>query len=881
MAPLSLNDRVNLSATIGTWLGSLFTAIGLIAVLSQLRAILVSNRTRQERFVSRAAGIWSSCFNIQTVQGEGTVEQAAPALAGWMQTVYLNDRTTKLMQSDTRVAGTSSWSKLFAQCSIGPSELVSYGGNDALVLPVGSTSRRAPTQADLRIEDGKLEYGFSATEFAALLIMAGLSSDDFKAKGTSSSVGYLGTMHLADYGPFSQIAHFDPHAGTKIMEVELTRLVHDVPIQAAIHVALGILRLSPKRGERQWIVLPSHIQQSEGLAENQPQQFRNWTELPRTNQLNKVRYNIEQLALVSGGDILTYSNGSIKLVAHEKQVMNTIQQASGLVIPSEPRQGAAMLGAYAVDALRPWALLPIAPKHFLEGFADIIRPFVATREETLGELSNRLRLLPAEGTFAGPKSGWKDAQEQIDSLNCIGDIKTEFFCRSSNYCAYYYEAMVKVFKDAGLPFQTVRRRLAAEVAFQMLKSATAYPNAGDSTDEKEHRSMFISKLLSHLDEDSPPQNKEARIPYQQNPFEAGNSDHGEITWAVKIYATYLWGWLHDRQETDAFHFLAGLSTGILSASLLQPADLLKTRVQQSHSTSLLHTFQHITRGPNSLRHLWRGTLPSVIRTGLGSALYFSTLNALRQHVFRSNLLASAGVVTISSPPGATRPSSSSSSSSSSLPQLSNLANLTTGAIARASAGLIMMPITVIKVRYESSLYSYTSLLSASSSIFKQEGLKGFFAGFGATAIRDAPYAGLYVVFYEQSKRYLSSLKDVAAPLSSSSSSSNTGSVLGEKMKNSSAISVNFLSGALAAGLATTITNPFDAVKTRLQLMPGRYANMVQASRQMIREEGFRSLFDGLGLRAGRKAISSALAWTVYEELVRRAETRWTEADVSL
>ncbi len=178
-----------------------------------------------------------------------------------------------------------------------------------------------------------------------------------------------------------------------------------------------------------------------------------------------------------------------------------------------------------------------------------------------------------------------------------------------------------------------------------------------------------------------------------------------------------------------------------------------------------------------------------------------------------------------------------------------------------------MPITVIKVRYESSLYSYKSLLGAGSAILKHEGVKGFFSGFGATAIRDAPYAGLYVVFYEQSKRRLSQLKNVT--------------VSSGEMKTASSAPINFISGILAAGLATAITNPFDAVKTRLQLMPGKYANMVQATRQMVREEGARTLLDGLGLRMGRKAVSSALAWTLYEELVRRAETKWTEADASL
>lgn len=295
----------------------------------------------------------------------------------------------------------------------------------------------------------------------------------------------------------------------------------------------------------------------------------------------------------------------------------------------------------------------------------------------------------------------------------------------------------------------------------------------------------------------------------------------------------------------------------MSATLLQPADLLKTRVQQSGSASLLTTFRQILAGPNSLKQLWRGTLPSVIRTGIGTALYFSSLNALRQHVAGSNLLTSTCVVQAS--PG------NAQYSSSSLPRLSNTANLTTGAVARASAGFLMMPITVIKVRYESSFYSYKSIWGAGHAILKKEGIRGFFSGFGVTAIRDAPYAGLYVLFYEQSKRRLSRIWEVT-PLAEISNRESS-------MKRSTSLSINFLSGVLAAGFATAITNPFDVVKTRLQLMPGKYSNMIIAGRRMIREDGFRSLFDGLGLRMGRKALSSALAWTLYEELIRKAEMR--------
>jgi solute carrier family 25, member 38 len=299
--------------------------------------------------------------------------------------------------------------------------------------------------------------------------------------------------------------------------------------------------------------------------------------------------------------------------------------------------------------------------------------------------------------------------------------------------------------------------------------------------------------------------------------------------------------------------VAGLGSGLLSAILLQPADLLKTRVQQSGASSLRASFQELWQPPNVIRSFWRGTLPSALRTGFGSALYFTSLNALRQNVAKSNLLRSIGVV-----------EQGAGSTSSSLPKLSNLANVTTGAIARASAGFLLMPMTVIKVRYESNLYAYRSIAGAGKDILKTEGLRGFFSGFGATAIRDAPYAGLYVLFYEQLKKRLSILSQrVPVP-----GKPDVG------MKGSTSASINFGSGVIAAGAATAITNPFDSIKTRIQLKPKEYRNIIQAGRRMIREDGVKSLFDGLALRMSRKAMSSALAWTLYEELIRRAELTW-------
>ncbi|CAH0000930.1 unnamed protein product [Clonostachys byssicola] len=298
--------------------------------------------------------------------------------------------------------------------------------------------------------------------------------------------------------------------------------------------------------------------------------------------------------------------------------------------------------------------------------------------------------------------------------------------------------------------------------------------------------------------------------------------------------------------TSGHHFVSGLGSGVASAVILQPLDLLKTRMQQSGHSSLRNLLRDMRQSPKFVASLWRGTLPSALRTGFGSALYFTTLSSIRQQARNWDFVRSRNQLY---------------HGSSALPTLSNSANLVSGAVARTFAGFVLMPLTVIKVRFESNLYSYSSLWAAAKDIQRVNGFRGFLSGFGATAMRDAPYAGSYVLFYELLKSQFSKL---AHPPGQSHEPT--------KMQASVAGSVNFASASLAAGICSALSNPFDAIKTRIQLQPKEYRNMAQAAYKMVTEDGFRSLWDGLGLRMGRKAMSSALAWTVYEELIRRAGT---------
>lgn len=298
------------------------------------------------------------------------------------------------------------------------------------------------------------------------------------------------------------------------------------------------------------------------------------------------------------------------------------------------------------------------------------------------------------------------------------------------------------------------------------------------------------------------------------------------------------------------HLVSGASAGLVSAIILQPLDLLKTRLQQQQKNdSKFRT--NITNEVKKLRHfkeLWRGALPSTIRTSMGAGLYFTILSASRNYL-------------------STFKKKTEISESSALPKLSHFENLATGFVVRAVVGMITMPITVIKTRFESNLYSYNSLYEGFDGIYRNDkangkgSAKNFFKGSLATLARDCPYAGMYILFYEGLKNDI---------LPKFIRSSDTNSHINSSLINSS-------SAFIASSLATTISAPFDAIKTRLQLsssaqnMPS--ASIWETTKSLISEEGkYRNLFRGLSLRLARKGLSAGISWCIYEELIK--SNRW-------
>lgn len=303
------------------------------------------------------------------------------------------------------------------------------------------------------------------------------------------------------------------------------------------------------------------------------------------------------------------------------------------------------------------------------------------------------------------------------------------------------------------------------------------------------------------------------------------------------------------ESKTSSHLIGGFAGGLTSAVILQPFDLLKTRAQQSQGGSI----RTIIKNLESYRQLWRGTLPSAFRTSIGSALYLASLNVVRSSI-------ATGKITSNVRSGDCLGKNVSSST---LPKLSMAENLITGGLTRGFVGFITMPVTVLKVRYESTMYNYKSLGEAITSIFSTEGVRGFFNGFAATAARDAPYAGLYVLLYEQCKLCIPSLLQITK------ASDNNNQLFNFKR---SAL-INSLSAFMAASLATTMTAPFDTIKTRMQLEPMRFKGFFKSFALVVRDDGFIRLFDGLSLRLTKKAFSAGIAWGIYEEIIKFVDAK--------
>lgn len=260
-------------------------------------------------------------------------------------------------------------------------------------------------------------------------------------------------------------------------------------------------------------------------------------------------------------------------------------------------------------------------------------------------------------------------------------------------------------------------------------------------------------------------------------------------------------------------FLAGSISGTCSTLLFQPLDLMKTRIQQQSGLRLSMTgvITNVVAQENLLG-LWRGVIPSLVRTVPGVGMYFSSM-----HWMKANMCEG-------------RPS--------------HLQSVLIGSSARAFAGSVMIPFTVIKTRFESNSYNYKSTYQAFRNIMQVEGIRGLTSGLGPTLFRDVPFSGLYLMFYEQ-------LKSMVPP----------------DLRQTNPTAAHFMSGFAAGVLASLVTQPADVIKTSMQL-DKENRGLVRTVKMIYGQQGIGGFSIGLAPRMLRRTLMAALAWTVYENMIK-------------
>lgn len=137
---------------------------------------------------------------------------------------------------------------------------------------------------------------------------------------------------------------------------------------------------------------------------------------------------------------------------------------------------------------------------------------------------------------------------------------------------------------------------------------------------------------------------------------------------------------------------------------------------------------------------------------------------------------------------------------------------------------VVGPSERIKCLMQVDKTKYRSFADCARQVYADGGIRSVYRGTGATMMRDVPGNAAYFACYEFSKRQFSSME-------------------GSETASLPAI---FMAGGLAGVANWIVAIPFDVVKSRYQTAPsGRYRNLPDVVRTLLREEGAGAFFRGL------------------------------------
>lgn len=345
-------------------------------------------------------------------------------------------------------------------------------------------------------------------------------------------------------------------------------------------------------------------------------------------------------------------------------------------------------------------------------------------------------------------------------------------------------------------------------------------------------------------------------------------------------------------------FLAGALGGSIAAAILNPLDILRTRLQSAqlaaNSLPPHRVLASIVRHEGVLA-LWRGLVPTILGIGPSRAIYFGSYAAAKQELgpggsggLRGTALdltaATVGGLatnTIMSPwwvirtrlqlqhtpvepgwrrlwrqwrggPGASAAAAAAAAASAATATATSSAAAAAGTV-RAGGGLAE---------------GYRGVVHCAQRIWAEEGWRAFYRGLTASYLGVTETAAQFALYGEMKRSVIESRLPAvyAAHAAAGRATPTPETARREAFSDGAAFSTSAASKLIAASL----TYPHEVLRTRMREQHSaaiKYRSVMHTLRTVVAEEGIRGLYGGLSVHLVRTVPNAAILLLVVEKLV--------------
>jgi len=312
----------------------------------------------------------------------------------------------------------------------------------------------------------------------------------------------------------------------------------------------------------------------------------------------------------------------------------------------------------------------------------------------------------------------------------------------------------------------------------------------------------------------------------------GGSRGGASTVAVKTMPA---------GQIKILNLLSGGVAGTIASCLTNPLEVIKTQLQSSSvsqgefSKAAGHPYTIAQRifAADGVAGFWKGLKPTLIGVIPARSIYFYSYEQTKNALSRKDILPEGSVGN----------------------------SIVSGFMAGLASNTITNPIWMVKTRvqlladHSAGQVIYNSYGDAIRTIFREEGIGGFYRGLSAS-YWGCTEGAVQFLFYEQIKTRLLATQNRERE------------EMGLPPSKQLPKAKYFFSAAFAKGVASIMTYPHEVARTRLreQARSGvfKYNGMWNTIGIIAKEEGRSGLYAGMGVHLSKVVPNSAIMFLTYE-----------------